>query len=82
MLLAEKSSEIFPEQNRYLFISGSFALKWYMFLALANKKLVLPLSCRLKQNVLSDLEKVIEYLVSAVNVVSSNPCVGPIPRIN
>ena len=28
-----------------------------------------------------DLEKLIEYLVSAVNVVSSNRCVRPSPRI-
>ena len=35
----------------------------------------------IKQNVLFDIEKLIEYWDSAVNVVSSNPCVGPIPRI-
>ena len=29
-----------------------------------------------------DFEKLIQYWASAVNVESSNPCVGPIPRIN
>ena len=29
-----------------------------------------------------DFEKLNQYWASAVNVESSNPCVGPIPRIN
>ena len=33
------------------------------------------------RNILFDLEKEIRHLVSAVKVISSNPCVGPIPRI-
>ena len=36
---------------------------------------------QLKQNFLCDLEKLIEYFASAVNVVSSNLCVGPSSRI-
>ena len=35
----------------------------------------------LKQNVLFNLEKLIKYWASAVSAVSSNPCVGPSPRI-
>ena len=34
-----------------------------------------------KQNFLFDLEKLIEYWASAVNVVSTDPCVSPLPRI-
>ena len=36
---------------------------------------------RTKQNFLFDLEKLIEHWAFAVNVVSSNYCVGPKPRI-
>ena len=43
MLLAVKSLEIFPKHNNYGFISESFALNWYTFVALTNKKLLLPL---------------------------------------
>ena len=39
------------------------------------------LNCRFKQKLLFDLEKFIEYLASAVNVVSSNPYNGPMSRI-
>ena len=76
MLLAEKS-----KRNECFFISESLALDWYIFVALTNKRLLLPLQCRLKQNFLFDLEKLIDYWGSAVNVVRSNPCVGPIRRI-
>ena len=76
-----KSFELIPKHKGYFFISDSFALSWYIFLALINKKLLLPLYCRLKQNLLCDYEKLIEYFVSAVNAVSSNSCVGPSPRI-
>ena len=38
-----KSFEILPKHNRYGFISESFALNWYIFIALANKKLFLQL---------------------------------------
>ena len=43
MLLAEKSLEIFPKQKEYFFIAETFALNWYIFAALTNKKLLLPL---------------------------------------
>ena len=65
----------------YFFISESFAFKWCIFAALANKKLLLPLYFRLKQNFLLYLEKLIEYWASAVSIVSSNACVGPLTRI-
>ena len=35
----------------------------------------------MQTNFLFDLEKSVEYWTSAVNAVSSNPCVGPLPRI-
>ena len=82
MLLTQKSPEIFPKHKGYFLISESFALNRYIFVALTNKKLLRPLSWRLKQSFLFDLEKLIEYCASAANVVSSNPCVRPIPRIN
>ena len=64
-----------------VFISEYFALNWYIFVALKNKKLLLPLYCRLNVNLSPDCVKLIEYIASAVNVVSSNPYVGPLPRI-
>ena len=42
---------------------------------------MLPLKYRLKQNFLFDLEKSIDYLTSAVNRESSNPCIGPLLRM-
>ena len=80
MLLAEKFSELFPKHKGHFFILESFALEWYV--GLTNENLLLPLQCRLKQNFLFDLWKLIEYQASAVKVVSSNPCVRPIPKIN
>ena len=59
MLLAVKSFEIFPTHKGY-----------FLF-----QNLLLPLWCRLKQNFVPDLVKLIEYWVSAVNVWF-NPCVG------
>ena len=81
MLLAVKLFEIFPKDEGYIVISGSFALNWYIFVALTNKKLLLPLQWRLKQNFLCDLEKLIEYSALAVNVVPFNSRVGPLPKI-
>ena len=52
------------------------------FLELKNKKLLLSLSWRLKQNFFCDLEKLIEYSASAVNVALPNPCVCPLPKID
>ena len=81
MLLAVKSFETFPK-HRYSFISEIFALNWYIFVALKNKKLLFPLSCRLKQNFLPDIEKLIEYFASTVIVLSFYLRVGPSPRTN
>ena len=36
---------------------------------------------KLKQNCLFDLANLIEYWTSALNLVSSNPWVGPLSRI-
>ena len=52
----------------------------YFFVALANKKLLLPSYCRLDTNLFPDCVKLIGYFASAVNVVPSNPCVGLLPR--
>ena len=46
-----------------------------------NKKLLLPLWCRHNVNLFRKCVKLIAYLASAVKVVSSNPCIGPLPRI-
>ena len=45
-------------------------------------KLLLPLSCRINTNLLFGCAKLIGYLAFAVNVLSSNPCVGPLPKNN
>ena len=76
MLLVEKPPGISPKHRWYFFIPEYFALNRYLFVALTNKKLCLQLQCRLEQNISFDLEKLIEYWASAVNVVSSNLCVG------
>ena len=55
-------------------------MKWYIFAALTNKKLLLLIKCRFKQNFLFDFEKLIEYWASAVQLVLSNLWVGPKPR--
>ena len=60
----------------YSFNSESFALNWYILVALTNKKLLLPLQYRLNPNPLF-----IGYIASVVNVISSNPYVGPSPSI-
>ena len=41
---------------------------------------MLPLDRRLNTNLLFDYVKLTGYLATAVNVVSSNPCVSPSPR--
>ena len=81
MLLAVKYFEIFPKDNLYGFISEFLALNWYVYVVLMNDELWLPLSWRLKQNILCDLEKLIEYSTSAVIAASSNRYVGPLRRI-
>ena len=69
MLLTEQSPEIFPKRNGCFFISEYFAWNWYIFAALANKKMLLPLKCKLKKNFLFGLQKIIECRASTVNVV-------------
>ena len=80
MLLTEKSPEAFPKHKGHFFVSESFALNWYIFIELPNKKLLRPLQGRLKQNFLFDLEDLIGNGVSLVNV-SSNLCFWPKPGI-
>ena len=80
MLLSLKSFEILKHKV-YIFISESFTLRWYFFVALTNKKPLLSLLWRLKQSFFCSLEKLIEYYAPAVNIVSSNVCVGALPRI-
>ena len=58
-----------------------FALNWSTFVALTNKKLLFPLKCRLDRNLFLDCVKLIHYFASAVNMISSNPYVGPSPGI-
>ena len=43
MLLAEKPPEMFSKHKGYFFISESFALNWYISVALTDKKLLIPL---------------------------------------
>ena len=43
MLLAVKSFQLFPKHKIYGFISESFALNLYIFVALADKKLLVAL---------------------------------------
>ena len=74
MLSVVKSFEILPKHSIYGSISESFALNWYIFAAITNKKLLLPLKCRLNTNLCPDCAKLI---VSAVTVALYKPCVGP-----
>ena len=59
MLLAKKSSEILSKHKGYFYILESLVLNWYIFVALTNRKLLLPLKCKLKQNFLLDLQNLI-----------------------
>ena len=63
------------------FISDFFALNGYIFVTLTNKKLLLSLKCRPNKNLFLGCVKLIGYLASAVNWVSSNLYVGPSPKI-
>ena len=67
-----KLFEVLPKRNGYFFVSESFALNGYIFVASTNKK---------DLDNLFDCVKLMGYLASAVNVVSSNPRVGSLPRI-
>ena len=49
-------------------------------MALTNKKLLLPLQWRIKQNFICDFEKLINYLASSLIIVWFNSCVDPSPR--
>ena len=40
MLLTAESSEIFSKHNEHGFISESFAMNWYIFVVVTNKKTV------------------------------------------
>ena len=82
ILLIAKSFDILPKHSAKSFISEFFALNCYTFAALTNKKLLLPLWCRLNANLFPDCIKLIEYFASSVNVVSSNPYVSLSPRLN
>ena len=73
------SSEVFPRQNKYGFISESFTLNWYTFIPLANKNFHLHYNADSTIFFL-DLVKFIEYLTSDVIFVSTNTYVGPSPR--
>ena len=42
MILAAKSFGMFSKHNGYGFILESFALNWFVFVALTNKKLLPP----------------------------------------
>ena len=72
ILLTVTFFKILPKHSVKFFISELFALNSYIFLALTNKKLLLPLCCRLNTNLFLGCSKLIGYLASAVNVVSSN----------
>ena len=48
MLLAEKSPIIFHKHNGYTFISGFFALEWYIFVALTNKKTIVSIIMKIQ----------------------------------
>ena len=48
---------------------------------MTNKKLLLPLQCRLNTNLSFGCVKLIGYMASALNVVLSNLCVCHSPRI-
>lgn len=60
MPLTAKSFEMFPRHKVYAFISASSALNRHIFLALTNNKMLFSLQCRLPQNLLFDLVRVIE----------------------
>ena len=57
MLLDKKAPEIFPKHKGCFFILEFFAFKQHIFVPLTNKKLLLSLQWRLKQNFLFDFAK-------------------------
>ena len=56
-----------------LFIYLFIYLFIFSFNLTTNKKLLVPLYCKINSNLLSDYAELIGYLASVVNVVSSNP---------
>ena len=58
-----------------------FCFEFRYFLALTNEKLLLPLYFRLNTNILFGCVKLMQYIASTNNAVSSIPCVCPSPRI-
>ena len=81
MLSTKKSFEIFPRYNESATILESFVLNLIISVPLTNKQLFAPLQCKLKHFIFLFSVKLIEYFFFKVNVVMSNPCVGPSPRI-
>ena len=70
MLSTVKYFEILSNHNKYAFNSESFTLNWKIFTSETNKNVLLPLLCKLKQNLLCCLLKLIEYSAYEVNAVS------------
>ena len=81
ILSVDQSLEILPKHNGLATISESFALTFIISVPLTNKQLFVQLWCKLRQNLFFVTVKLIEYIFSAVRVLS-NPCVGPLPRTN
>ena len=73
MLLTALSFKRFHKHKGYCLITEFFALKWYIFVALTNKKLLVLSKCRLKQNSLFVLVKSIEGFHFVVIVAPSDP---------
>ena len=69
--------ETFPKHNGYCCISEFFYFEWICIYAINKQKLKLPISGRRKHNFLLNLVKLVEYLASAVAVVSDNFSGGP-----
>ena len=71
-------SEIFFKHNKCDFISESFALNWYIFVALTHK--IYWFHCNEDLKWMFFLNLLVEYLPSTVINVSSNSWVGSLPR--
>ena len=52
-----------------VFITDSFAWNRYIFVAFANKKMLLLLKSRRNTNLFPDFVKLIGYLASAVSII-------------
>ena len=72
---------MFPRHNGVAIISESFALNLTIPVPLTNKKYFFHYNATLNNFFFLDSLKWIEYLFSAVNVVSYFPCVGSSSRI-